>query len=122
MRGTTGTAPGNDFLADGGCWMAPLLVSALVGIGVKIATDFVVSGAKQLFKSGNGTSPFAATLDKLRGASPAASSAPQPPSLDAAAGDRSRVLTAGAVVAPATSRAQGVAAYQRLDEIPQQAV
>ena len=104
--------------------MAPLLVSALVGIGVKIATDVVMAGAKHLFKSSGAAASFAATLDKARGAAPdasAATNAPPPLSLDPAGADRSRVLS-DAIVAPAASRAQGVAAYQRLDEIPHQAL
>ena len=103
--------------------MAPLLLSALVGIGVKIATDLVTSGAKQFFKSGGPATSFAATLDKARGATgaePAGASAVKPLSSDAVAVDRARLLEAPA--APAASRAHGVAAYQRLDEIPPQAV
>jgi hypothetical protein len=106
-------------------WMAPLLVSALVGIGVKIASDVVVAGAKRIFKFGGGAAPFAATLDQARGAAPATPSAASTGplrSLDPAASDRSRVLADAVVAPPSASRAQGVAAYQRLDEIPQQAV
>jgi hypothetical protein len=101
--------------------MAPLLVSALVGIGVKIATDLVMSGAKQFFKSSGPATSFASALDKVRGdtsgapATASAVTAPQAPGVD-----RARLLEGPA--APSASRAQGMAAYQRLDEIPPQAI
>jgi hypothetical protein len=104
-------------------WMAPLLLSALVGIGVKIASDVVVAGAKRIFKFGGSETPFASTLDQARGAAPAApAAAGAPRALDPAASDRSRVLGDAVVAPPAASRALGVAAYQRLDDIPQQTV
>jgi hypothetical protein len=104
-------------------WMAPLLVSALVGIGVKIASDVVVAGAKRIFKFGSSGAPFASTLDQARSATPAApAAAGAVRSVDPAASDRSRVLGDAVVAPPAASRALGVAAYQRLDDIPQQAV
>jgi hypothetical protein len=109
--------------------MAPLLVSALVGIGVKIATDLFMSGAKQVFRQSTpATSPatsFAATLDKASAATPPAGgpTAARLATLDTGFGDRSRVLTADATAAlSAPARTDGVAIYRRLDEIPPQAV
>ena len=105
--------------------MAPLLVSALVGIGVKIATDLLMSGAKQIFKASGATTSFAAALDKARETAPAAGAGdvPQPVSFDATGSDRARALTASAAGGPPpASRALGIAAYQRLDDIPPQAV
>jgi hypothetical protein len=100
--------------------MAPLLISALVGIGVKIATDLFMAGAKEVVKPGGPTASFAATLDKARSASaggPAgAAGAALPAALDAGFGDRSRVMVAdlsGGV--PAAARAHGVGAYQRME-------
>ena len=108
--------------------MAPLLVSALVGVGVKLATDFLVSGAKQWFggtktagaTGATGTS-FAATLDKLRGAPPATAPAAMTASaatsaVDVALADRSRVMTTEAS-AGVPKGAHAVAAYQRLNQI-----
>jgi hypothetical protein len=103
--------------------MAPLLVSALVGIGVKIATDLVMSGAKQFFKGSSPAASFANVLDKARAdtpVAPASASAVTAPGTSTAAADRARLLEAPAT--PGASRAQGLAAYQRLDEIPPQAI
>src|SRR5262245_34413467 len=106
--------------------MAPLLLSALVGFGVKIATDLVMSGAKQVFKSSGAPTSFAGWLDKVRGTGTAAAAtdvnAPKPVALDAVGVDRAKLLKADAVSAPMTSRAQAVASYQRLEDIPQQAM
>jgi hypothetical protein len=106
--------------------MGPLLVSALVGLGVKIASDLMMAGAKQIFKPGGSATSFAATLDKARGdapAAPAATNGPKPLSLEPAGVDRARVLTAEAASGlPSASRGQVVATYQRLDDIPPQAV
>lgn len=101
----------------------PLLVTALVGIGVKIATDLLTAGAKQVFRSGGPS--FEATLDKARAASPAG--AADTPAIRAAGlsmglDDRSRVLAAAATDVAGVSPAQGFASYRRLDEIPPQAV
>jgi hypothetical protein len=100
--------------------MAPLLVSLLVGIGVKIATDLFMAGAKEVVKPGGPTTSFAATLDKARSASaggPAgAAGAAKPAALDAGFGDRSRVMMAdlsGPV--PAAARAHGIGTYQRIE-------
>jgi hypothetical protein len=105
--------------------MAPLLLSALVGFGVKIASDLVMSGAKQIFKGSGAPTTFAGWLDKVKGTGTAAAAAdvnaPKPATLDAVGVDRARLLKADAVSAPAASRAQAVATYQRLEDIPQQA-
>lgn len=105
--------------------MAPLLLSALVGFGVKIASDLLMSGAKQVFKSNGAPTTFAGWLDKVKGTGTAAAAtdvtAPKPVALDAVGVDRGRLLKADAVSVPAASRAQAVASYQRLEDIPQQA-
>ena len=74
--------------------MAPLLISALVGIGVKIASDFVMSGAKQLFKSGSGApTSFAATLDKAKGAAASATEGNTPKAISLETGvDRAALM------------------------------
>ena len=104
--------------------MAPLLVTALVGVGVKLATDFLMSGAKDLFKSSGAATSFASTLDKLRTPDgPAALAGPKPVALDAGLADRSRLLAAevnGGL--PATARAQGAESYRRLAQIAPQAI
>ena len=106
--------------------MAPLLVSALVGVGVKIVTDLFMSGAKQVMKSSGAGASFAATLDNARSATPAASPdvpGQKPSALDVGFADRSRVMTADLGNAmPATGRAQAAASYRRLEDIPPQAV
>jgi hypothetical protein len=100
--------------------MAPLLVSALVSIGMKIATDLFMAGAKEVVKPGGPAASFAATLDKARsasaGGSAGAAGEAKPAALDAGFGDRSRVMVAdlsGSV--PAAARAHGVGAYQRME-------
>lgn len=99
--------------------MAPLLVSALVSIGMKIATDLFMAGAKDVFKPSGPTASFAATLDKARSGSaggPAGAGTAKPATLDAGFGDRSRVMMAdlsGPV--PAAARAHGVGSYQRME-------
>jgi hypothetical protein len=100
--------------------MAPLLVSALVGLGVKLATDLFMSGAKQIFKPGGPTASFAATLDKAT--SPSASgpsgvaAAAKPGTVDLGFGDRGRVMVADASGAvPGAGRAYGVGSYQRME-------
>jgi|KBSSwiStaDraftv2_1062776.scaffolds.fasta_scaffold2115640_2 hypothetical protein len=104
--------------------MAPLLVSALLGVGVKLVTDFLMSGAKDLVKSNGASASFASALDKARkpeGAIPTAGT--KPIGLDAGLVDRSRLLAAdfGSAL-PAAGRAQGAEAYQRLAEIAPQAI
>jgi hypothetical protein len=107
--------------------MAPLLISALVGIGVKIATDLFMSGAKKVMRPGSpgesGTS-FANTLDKARGGTAAGAGGVGPMTasantvaLDAGLGDRSKVMApslSGGAAAPDTTRA--LASYRRLNE------
>jgi hypothetical protein len=100
--------------------MAPLLISALVGIGVKIATDLFMAGVKEVGKPGGPPASFAATLDKARSASAGgpdgAAGTAKPAALDAGFGDRSRVMLAdlsGGM--PAAARAHGVGSYQRMD-------
>ena len=56
--------------------MVPLLVSALVGIGVKIATDLFMSGAKKAMRPDSSGASFANTLDKLKPAGAAARQRP----------------------------------------------
>jgi hypothetical protein len=104
--------------------MAPLLVSALLGVGVKLATDFLMAGAKDLFKSSGASTSFASTLDKVRkpeGAVPTAGT--RPLGLDAGLADRSRLVAVnfgGGLASPGP--AQGAEAYQRLAEIAPQAI
>jgi hypothetical protein len=103
--------------------MAPLIVSALVGFGVKIATDLVMGGAKQIFKSKGAPTSFAEAFDKARGSAAAATpdtSAPKAFSLDPAGSRLMKAEASGSL--PSASRAQAVATYQRLDDIPPQAV
>lgn len=99
--------------------MAPLLVTALVGVGVKIATDLLMSGAKEWFKPAGST--FASTLDKARtavGPTAALATSKPPVATDAALADRARLL-AGDVAseASAMARVQGAESYRRLSEI-----
>ena len=99
--------------------MAPLLVTALIGIGVKLATDLLMSGAKEMFKSNDATSTFAAALDKARtpGGATAALAAPKTVATDAGLAERSRVLAAEPPALPATGFGQGTEAYKRLSEL-----
>jgi hypothetical protein len=118
--------------------MAPLLISALVGIGVKLASDVFMFGAKKFFKqdsSGDlkagtaGTTTFASTLDKARGATPAGAAAasaapgavgmptPVTAASDSGLADRSKVMAAGVVApAPSPGQAYALASYRRFDE------
>jgi hypothetical protein len=104
--------------------MAPLIVSALVGIGVKIVTDLFMSGAKEVMKPNGPAATFAATLDKARSATGAAATpGAKSTALDLGFGDRSRVMAADVGSAlPGAARAQAVASYRRLDEIAPQAI
>ncbi len=100
--------------------MAPLIVSALVGIGVKIVTDLFMSGAKEVMKPNGTAATFAATLDKARAATPgtgtAATTGVKLAALDTGFGDRSRVMASDVGNAlPAAARAQVVASYQRFE-------
>ena len=110
--------------------MAPLLVSALVGVGVKIATDFLLSGARKLWRDhgaeagaaagAKGGASFAATLDKARGAaSPGAMTAAAGSSaIDVGLGDRSRVAAAElAAGVPAGAPPHALAAYRRFEQV-----
>jgi hypothetical protein len=108
--------------------MAPLLVSALVGVGVKLATDFLMSGVKKFMDKGNaGATPsasFASTLDKARAGSATASAGNgmKTVATDASLADRSRILAADVTGGmPAPGRAQGVDSYRRLAELSPQA-
>jgi hypothetical protein len=99
--------------------MEPLLVSALIGFGVKIATDFLSSTVKKAFTSkGDVPSPFSAALDRARGATaagaPAATPATPAPVRLAAAGPLPRMADAATSV-PAPGRAYGAASYHRMD-------
>ena len=103
--------------------MVPLLMSALVGIGVKLATDLVTSGVKKALKSSS-TEPstFSAMLDKARGA--AAPKAPEATTSTPAAGPAKvlaatepspvRMTDAGSSVS-SFGRAYGAATYHRMD-------
>jgi len=105
--------------------MAPLIVSALVGIGVKIATDLFMSGAKKIMRQEPSTPPagatFANSLDKAAGATAAApmTAAAGNVALDAGLADRSRVVAqqVGAPGASSAGRAWGVANYRRFDDV-----
>ena len=98
--------------------MAPLLVSALIGVGVKLATDLLMSGAKEIFKPNETTSAFASALDKARSPAAAAPTGTKPVALDAGLAERSRLLAAEVSALPATGFAQGAAdSYRRLSEI-----
>ena len=110
--------------------MVPLLVSALVGIGVKIATDLFMSGAKKVMKPDAPGSSFANTLDTARsvGATGSAAGAAAGPmtasagtiATDAGLGDRSKVMASaviGGAAAPPAGHAYGVATYRRFDEV-----
>jgi hypothetical protein len=101
--------------------MAPLLLTALVGVGVKIATDLLSAGAKEMFRSGGPMASFASTLDQARSASavPAAETAAKSGAPDLGFGDPSRLRAADASGLTATGRAQAAASYRRLEEIPQ---
>lgn len=102
--------------------MAPLLLTALIGVGVKFATDLLVSGAKQAFgpaQTGQAGQPsFSAALDKARGttgsgaagASSATSALSAP---GAGLADRARVLALD--MNGGLPAAQGFATYRRFD-------
>jgi hypothetical protein len=100
--------------------MAPFLVTALIGVGVKIATDLFTSGVKKIVapnSTGGGT--FSALLDRARGVAPAGKTAPADatPAAPRLAGlDQAqvRMVDAGGAV-PTASRAYGAASYHRLD-------
>ena len=100
--------------------MIPLLMSAVVGIGVKLATDLVTSGIKKALKS-NSTEPstFSTMLDKARGVTKPADAASTPtvaPANVLAATEQSpvRMTDAGSSVS-SFGRAYGAATYHRMD-------
>jgi hypothetical protein len=100
--------------------MGPLLVSALIGVGVKIATDLLTSGVKKALASkGTGPSSFSAALDRARGATTAGTPAAAPAASTAprlAAADQVPLGTTNfAASVPAASRAYGAASYHRMD-------
>ena len=104
--------------------MAPLLVSALLGIGAKIIGDLFMSGAKTVMKSkdasASGEASFAKTLDKARTPDSASAMTAKAgtTAFDAGFGDRSRVMAADASGAATTgARVQGLATYRRFDEV-----
>ena len=105
--------------------MAPLLVTALVGIGVKIVTDLLMGGAKQVTGPAAPEKSFSAALDKARagtGAVGATAASGTPAVPGAGLADRSRLLAvdmSGGL--PPAARTQGFAAYRRIEE-PVQAV
>jgi hypothetical protein len=96
-----------------------------VGLGVKLVTDLIMSGAKSMLKDGKDASSasgaegasFASTLDKARGTSAAsAMTAASGATTDFGLADRSRVMAAGAAGVPADARTTAVATYRRLNE------
>ena len=107
--------------------MAPLLVTALVGVGVKVATDLLMSGFKSLTRSNASTAAgaaptasFASTLDTAKSGAPASpmTASSGAVALDAGLGDRSRVRAAELASGPLpASRAHGIASYHRFDEV-----
>ena len=107
--------------------MVPLLISALVGIGVKVATDLFMSGAKKVMKPDAPGSSFANTLDKAQSAGAMGSAAAGPMTASAATvatdvglGDRSKVMAPaviGGAGPPTAGHAYGVSTYRRFDEV-----
>ena len=102
--------------------MVPLLATALIGLGVKIATDLLMSGAKQAIEPPTRGTSFSTMLDRMRGSSsirdadgPAAvSAAPLP---GAGLADRSRILAVEMNTGlPPAARTLGAAAYRRVEE------
>jgi hypothetical protein len=100
--------------------MAPFLVSALIGVGVKIATDLLSSGVKKVMASNStGGGTFSALLDRARGVAPAGTAAPAAataaaPRLAGLEPAGVRMVDAGGAV-PTASRAYGAASYHRMD-------
>ena len=100
--------------------MAPLLVTALIGVGVKIVTDLVMAGVKETVRPGPATASFATALDRARFAAAAAPSASETRAAlsDAGLAERSRLLAIDPHVSlPAATRAHGAASYRRLDTL-----
>ena len=99
--------------------MAPLLVTALIGVGAKLATDLLMAGAKEFFKPSGANSTFASALDKARTSAGPTAALPAAKGLAADAGlaERSRLLAAEPSALPATGFAQGADSYRRLSEI-----
>jgi hypothetical protein len=100
--------------------MVPLLVTALIGVGVKIATDLLMAGAKDVVRAGTAGPSFATTLEKAR-AAPAAAGVTMDPRTslpDAGLAERSRLLAIdGYNAVPPAARAHGAASYRRLGEL-----
>ena len=100
--------------------MIPLLMSAVVGIGVKIATDLLTSGFKKAMKpSSTEPSTFSTMLDKARGVTKPAATTSTPAAAPAkvlAATEQApvRMADAGSSVSP-FGRAYGAATYHRMD-------
>ena len=101
--------------------MIPLLMSAVVGIGVKLATDLITSGVKKALKSSPTEQPstFSAMLDKARGVTKPADTASSPAAAPAkvlAATEQAPVRMADAGVSVSNfGRAYGAATYHRMD-------
>ncbi len=97
--------------------MAPLLVTALVGIGVKIAGDLFSAGAKALFSPHGPETTFATSLADaratVRGARTTVTASPIA-ALDTLAERSHRLAVEANTTLPGTARAQGVDAYRRL--------
>ena len=106
--------------------MGPLLVSALIGVGVKIATELFTSGVKKAVgSSAPGQGTFSALLDRAKGTGAAGSATPAAAAGSAAtttatprlaAAEQMPLGMAGTSAAvPSASRAFGAASYQRMD-------
>ena len=101
--------------------MVPLIMSALVGIGVKIAGDLISTGVKKTFapNAAPGQSTFSALFDRARGANTAgaaAATSATPPTTRLAAAEQVplRMADAGPAL-PVAGRAYGAASYHRMD-------
>jgi hypothetical protein len=98
-------------------WMAPILISALVGVGMKIVMGLLGEGAKAVLGSTPAGQSFSAALDRASSsassadgsASPRSSGGPMP----TGAPDRAQVLAMDARAGQAiTARSDGIAAYR----------
>jgi len=94
--------------------MAPLLVTALIGLGVKIAGDMLFAGAKQAMGDAAPRTSFASMLDRARGrgVEGATLAGPAP---NAALAERSQLLALqGAAAVPYTTPPHATESYRRL--------
>ncbi|HYE91905.1 MAG TPA: hypothetical protein VEA38_12830 [Terriglobales bacterium] len=95
--------------------MAPLLVTALIGLGVKIAGDMLFAGVKQA--TADTAAPrasFASMLDRARGRG-VADAKLMGPAPNAALAERSQLLALqGAAAGPSTTPPHATESYRRL--------